>query len=177
MFRGALNDLLKECIATEDWRSIVGRKNSDKRMCEEEIALRYYAFKNEGLKTYRTPLKFWLNDAARNGRNFTQARIQAQRSSWNSALKKVLVWFEPNEAFRRPESRAINRALFDLVMRFADRVPSVEKAAEIKTEFRKRYFALLKTVEFADLISRSVDHTKRTRRRFELWQATFDNLI
>lgn len=177
MFRGALNDLLKECIANDDWRAIVGRKTPDKRMREEEIALRYFAFKNEGLKSYRTPLKFWLNDAARNGRNFSAARVNSQRESWNSALKKVLVWFKASEAFRRPESRAINRALFDLAMRFADRVASVDQAKAIKDDFRERYFALLQNPEFADLISRAVDHTKRTRRRFELWQAAFANLI
>lgn len=142
-------------------------------MREEEIVLRYFAFKNKGLASYRTPLKFWLNDAARDGRKLNPEQASSQKQSWESSLAKALAWFEPGDAFRRPQSRAINRAQFDLVMQFADGVASVEAAKKMKDEFRKRYEKLLANNEFSDLISRSVDHTKRTKRRFEMWDEAF----
>jgi hypothetical protein len=177
IYRGSLNEILKNCVEDVNWRSIVGRARPDKRMREEEIALRFYAFKREGLASYRTPLKFWLNSAAKNGRSLkapTEAKLQ---EAWSDNLQKVLAWFEPAQAFRRPDSRAINRALFDLTMRFADNVPSVDDAKKMKAKFRARFKTLMADGEFNDLISRAVDHTKRTRRRFEIWDDKFANLV
>ena len=46
---------------------------------------------------------------------------------------------------------------------------SAKKASLKSKEFNKMYEELLSNEEFLDLISRSVDHKKRTDRRFELW--------
>lgn len=176
IYRGVLNEILKDCVTDENWREIIGRSTPDKRMREEEIALRFFAFKNEGLASYRTPLKFWLNDAAKNGRDLNPAAEKRLRAAWSNNLQKVLAWFEPKSAFRRPETRAINRALFDLTMQFADKVNTVDDAKQIRTKFRNRYSAILKDEEFLDLISRAVDHTKRTKRRFAIWNEKFGDL-
>ena len=161
----------------ERWRAIIGRSAPDKRMREEEVALRFYAFKIEGLQSYRTPLKFWLNTTAKNGRNLRSAAEEKLKKDWSDNLEKVLVWFDPKEAFRRPDSKAINRALFDLIMHFSDLVPTVADAERIRGRFRQRFKTLLSNDEFLDLISRAVDHTKRTKRRFAIWDEKFAGLF
>lgn len=171
--RGALNDLLGELSYDERWLKIRGRKLPDKRLADEEIILRYFAFRSLGLENYRTPLKLWLNSAAREGRRYSEDRISQLRSEWSNALDVVLELFSPEEAFRRPESRSINRALVDLLMTKASEI-SVERAREKKTEFRKAYAALIVDEEFEDLISRSVDHKSRTEKRFEKWSKVID---
>ncbi len=166
--RGTLNDLLAELSFDGDWLKIRSRSAPDKRLADEEMILRFYSFQIQGLKEYRTPLKNWLNETARRGRRLGEPEISHLKTIWNKAIAASLVWFEPSECFRRPGGKAINRALFDLTM-FTAAKTGQERAVEKHAEFRSVYGALLSDEEFQDLISRSVDHKKRTDRRFELW--------
>ena len=166
--RGALNDLLGELSFGEDWLKIRGRSKPDKRLADEEMILRFFAFHMQGLDSYRTPLKHWLNEAARSGRKFEEAKIETLKQDWQRALAVALTWFAPRECFRRPGSKSINRALFDLVLDTAKSF-TVEEAAAAKVSFNEAYNALLNDEDFSDLISRAVDHKKRTLSRFEMW--------
>lgn len=173
LYRGPFNDLLRDLAVQPIWLKILGRKNPDKRMRGEETILRYFAFQRCGLSTYRTPLKNWLNDAAREFQNANEATIGDLREQWDNMLSTATILFEPSECFRRPESKPINKSLFDLVSHTASRLDA-RQAKSIKRRFRREYYALLKTEEFEDLISRAVDHTKRTQRRFEIWESQFN---
>jgi hypothetical protein len=95
---------------------------------------------------------------------------------WEHMISVATVWFAPSECFRRPKSKPINKALFDLVALAASDV-SIAQATQNRDKFRETYFKLLENVEFEDLISRAVDHKKRTERRFALWQQNFDWLV
>ncbi|WP_042726175.1 hypothetical protein [Chthoniobacter flavus] len=141
-------------------------------MRDEELVLRFVAFALHGKSSYRTPQKHWLNDAAKKGRKYTPEKIGQVKNLWESALETALAWFEPKECFRRlpPTSKTINRALFDLVM-FSAMAVRPGEAAKIRPKVRKRFAELMRNEEFLDLISRAVDHKKRTLRRFEIWSA------
>ncbi len=168
IYRGGFNDLLGTLSEGSLWLKILGRRSPDKRLRDEELILRFFAFEIMGLNSYRTPLKHWLNEAAKAGRSFNANKISQLGENWNSALAIVATWFPPNIAFRRPDSKAVNRALFDLVMSTAKKV-DLEFAQRSSDIFFSLYRDILSDEEFLDLISRSVDHTKRTKRRFELW--------
>lgn len=176
IYRGEFNDLLRKIAERPAWLKILGRKTADKRMKGEETILRHYAFKRLGLATYRTPLKNWLNDAAEHGRKLSEVEILEFDAQWEHMISVATAWFEPSECFRRPKSKPINKALFDLVALAASET-SLEKAMESRDRFRQTYFDLLEEEEFEDLISRAVDHKKRTERRFALWQQNFDWLV
>jgi len=177
--RGALNDLLQHAVVYPPWLDVLRRKTPDKRMRDEELALRFYAFQIHGLKSYRTPQKHWLNEAAKAGRKYSKARISGLLKLWQQAIDTSLVWFTPDECFRRMprgRSRAINRALFDLVMVTASwTTPS--KAKAVRSEFRTAYRKMFEDEEFSDLISRAVDHKTRTLRRFKLWTQVFRRIV
>jgi Protein of unknown function DUF262 len=172
IYRGSLNSLLKDVVAYEPWLAILGNKKPDKRMRDEELALRFFAFFIHGIDSYRTPQKHWLNEAAKHGQSYPEQDIDRLRAVWTQAIDVSLQWFEPAECFRRLPPRrsgAVNRALFDLVMLSAAHL-DLGRAREVRVQFRKRYTALLtENDEFNDLISRAVDHKKRTMRRFEIW--------
>lgn len=95
-------------------------------------------------------------------------KIQELRFKWDTALSNALSWFPPSRCFRRPESKSINRALFDLVMMTATRVEE-ETAKEKRNEFLSVFSEIIDDEDFQDLISRAVDHKSRTERRFEFW--------
>ena len=141
-------------------------------MRDEELILRFFAFHIHGIDTYRTPLKHWLNSVAKAGRKYNDETIDDLYNVWIEAIDVSLKWFKPKECFRRDfsgQSRAINRALFDLVLKTATSVDKNE-AQNYRKDVRRVYSKLLSdNEEFQDLISRAVDHTKRMKRRFEIW--------
>ncbi len=173
--RGSLNNLLAELSFGDKWLAIRGRKVPDKRLADEEIILRYFSFQLQGIKAYRTPLKNWLNDTARMGRRYSDSEINDLRNKWENALEVALIWFNEAECFRRPGGRAINRALFDLIMYTATNTPP-EIAADRRVSFLETFNKMLSNEEFIDLISRSVDHKKRTERRFEMWNKAMEEI-
>jgi Protein of unknown function DUF262 len=174
--RGSLNDLLAELSFSENWLEIRGRKLPDKRLADEEIILRYFSFHVQGRDKYRTPLKKWLNDTAREGRRFDDEQIARLRVDWLNAIEVSLSWFEPRQCFRRPGGKSINRALFDLIMHTASKT-DLESAMTVRDDFLIRFYNMLIDEEFIDLISRAVDHKKRTDRRFEIWNTAMDEII
>lgn len=180
VYRGSLNSLLQEVVAYPPWLEILRKKQPDKRMRDEELALRFFAFWLHGLDSYRTPQKHWLNDAAKLGAKYSVAEVDKLHSTWIDAIDVSLKWFEPSECFRRlpiQGSGVVNRALFDLVMLTAAQI-GPKRAVRVRTSFRKRYMNLLtKNDEFNDLISRAVDHTRRTKRRFAIWDKAMGALM
>ncbi len=173
--RGALNNLLAELSFGQKWLDVRGRKAPDKRLADEEIILRYFSFRLQGVAKYRTPLKNWLNDTARMGRKLNEQEIGTLTQDWYNALEVSLTWFSIKDCFRRPGGRAINRALFDLIMHTAT-TTSARQASDRKAQFLEAFEAMLADDEFLDLISRAVDHKKRTERRFELWNAAMEEI-
>jgi Protein of unknown function DUF262 len=169
--RGSLNDLLEELSFENSWLLIRGRKSPDKRLADEEMILRYFSFQIQPRQDYRTPLKNWLNDTAKSGRRLNQQSIADLKLKWQNSTQVALTWFSPSACFRRPGGKAINRALFDLVMYTASQT-SITVAQIKKDEFNAKFAEILNNDEFQDLISRSVDHKKRTERRFEMWLST-----
>ncbi|MCG7952391.1 MAG: DUF262 domain-containing protein [Candidatus Thiodiazotropha endolucinida] len=172
VYRGTLNELLKDAVSYEPWLRILRKKSPDKRMRDEALVLRFFAFHIGGVASYRTPQKHWLNDAAQDGRSYSADKITELQNTWQRSIDVSLMWFDPDECFRRvpiEKSRAINRALFDLTMHSAAQIQP-DDAQNLRNIVREKYIALLEDEEFNDLISRAVDHTKRTKRRFEMWE-------
>ncbi|MCX6566900.1 MAG: DUF262 domain-containing protein [Candidatus Aminicenantes bacterium] len=171
IYRGSLISYLEDAVTYKPWLSILGKKQPDKRMRDEELVLRFFSFWIHGVNSYRTPQKHWLNEAAKAGMKYSDKKIEELATVWKSTIDSSLEWFKPAECFRREYSgrtRAINRALFDLIMHAAAHAgPST--ARRTRKDFRNKYTALLRNEEFSDLISRAVDHKKRTLRRFAMW--------
>ncbi|MGK5043291.1 DUF262 domain-containing protein [Janthinobacterium sp. GB1R12] len=179
IYRGELNSLLRTVVDYKPWLSILGKIKADVRMRDEELALRFFAFLIHGIDSYRTPQKHWLNEAAKAGQKYSAEQISALTQKWEHAIDIALLWFEPKECFRRDpnsKTRVINRALFDLVMLQATKITVAEATAK-RNIFRQNFTTLLNDMEFKDLISRAVDHTKRTKRRFEMWDAAMKDIF
>lgn len=169
--RGALIDLLGELARDRDWLSILGRKNPDKRMRDEELILRFFAFQILGLASYKTPQKRWLNEAADRGRDYSSEQINSLDKEWRHTIRNCLIIFDPHECFRRlplERRQVINRALMDLTMYSLAGVPADVVEANAKLYYQ-RYTGIVQDEEFAELITRSIDHKSKTMRRFGMW--------
>ena len=91
IYRGTLNELLKDVVAYKPWLTILGKRKPDKRMRDEELALRFFALHIQGVKSYRTPQKHWLNDAAQAGEAYSEDEIRELRTVWEKAIEVSLV--------------------------------------------------------------------------------------
>ena len=172
IYRGKLNDLLGSLATFEPWLAILAKRHPDRRLRDEELILRFFAFYLEGIEAYRTPQKHWLNHVADRGRRFTDNRIHELSIVWKATIEKCLVVFPAQDCFRRlnegKKRAVINRALMDLIMTtLADR--PTDDVAQRAQDFRECFVDLLQDEEFQDLISRAIDHRSRTLRRFEIW--------
>lgn len=179
VYRGSLNSLLKDVVTYPPWLQILGKKQPDKRMRDEELALRFFAFWIHGLDSYRTPQKHWLNQVAGEGKRYSPEKLAELDAVWKTGIDVSLGWFDPNECFRRTPlqgSKAVNRAIFDLVMLSAARL-GPQRARGTRARFRRKYVELLQDEEFNDLISRAVDHKRRTQRRHDLWQHAMGEVL
>lgn len=138
VFRGDLNDLLEVLARTKEWLAAVRRPESDKRMRDHEMALRFLAI-SEVLDDYRPPLKLVLNDFMRARRILQKQERDRLQARFMRALGNVRTVFG-SEAFRRAKGSVdenewesnINRAVFDVQMLgFMDAEPdSVQARAE-----------------------------------------------
>ena len=172
IYRGNLNDLLSTLAEYQPWLDILGRKGPDKRLRDQELILRFFAFHIKGLHSYRTPQKHWLNEVAKEGRFYADDHLDDLAAIWKRAIDKCLLLFPPRDCFRRldrgPRQQVVNRALMDLVMTTMAQTPWSIVQSEA-TAFRRHLGLLLRDEEFVDLIGRSIDHKSRTLRRFEIW--------
>ena len=169
--RGTLMDLLAELAEYSPWLSILGRRSPDNRMRDEELILRFFAFQIMGVDRYRTPQKYWLNDMANSGREYSKDRIDGLRQLWQHTIDNCLIVFDPHECFRRiplEKRTAVNRALMDLTM-YSMANTSAHEVKAIAEQYYQQYQQILENADFLELITRGVDHKSRTMRRFELW--------
>ena len=176
--RGPLIDLLGTLTEYPHWLTILNQKQPDARMRDEEMILRFFAYYFFGTSRYRTPQKRWLNDMADEGRHFSEEQIGNLGMVWKGTIDKCLLIFQPHECFRRipiVKRQVVNRALMDLIMTSLAQVPDTT-VKEKASAFYKRYSDLLQNEEFADLITRAIDHKSRMEKRFALWRThvTYD---
>ncbi len=176
VYRGSLNSMLKEASEFPPWLAILGRAHPDNRLRDEELILRFFAFELLGLASYKTPQKHWLNDAAKMGQKLSLKKVESLLQRWRNTIEICLTLFDANECFRREKSRSINRALFDLITSSAKNL-TPKQAMTARRDFRAAYVKLNKNDEFQDLISRAVDHTKRTKRRFDIWNQQMGKVL
>lgn len=186
--RGTLNDLLGELAEYEPWLEILGRKEPDKRLRDEELILRYFAFTELGVSSYRTPQKHWLNEMARAGTKYDEMKIETLRSKWKQTIDKCLLVFDPLECFRRPSEAsgkrtAINKALMDIILHsLTDKTEGIVllHRYEIKAvlnEILSSEEPILNDDTFNELISRAVDHTARVKARFAAWNIEIEKIF
>jgi len=125
LYRGTLNQMLKDVVLTSAFRECIGTKTPRSRMVDQELALRFFALRAR-LPDYRPPLKRFLNNFMNDNRNAPQDWIEAQRKTFERTMELIAQTLG-HKAFRlidehgeplrdergKPFPRGVNRALFD----------------------------------------------------------------
>jgi hypothetical protein len=169
IYRGHLNSLLHELSKNPMLRALVGTKVPRKRMVDEELILRFFALR-EGLASYRTPLKRFLNEYAALGRSIDGAKLHALEALFESTVECVGEIFGVG-AFRAIDAEgnaldpSVNRALFEAQMLACSWIVGPTSPAQVKM-VRKSVAALFNDEKFLDSIQRATGDRARTLKRF-----------
>src|SRR5262249_13127338 len=116
MYRGPFTRMLRELVLDRLFRKLIGTKEPRLRMVDEELLLRFFAFRRR-FPEYRPPLKRFLNEFLEDSDNASDESLEECRAVFHSTMQKI-DWLLGASAFRLsneqgvPTERVINRALF-----------------------------------------------------------------
>lgn len=125
LYRGRLNELLHELAKDKSFRNCIGTRTPRPRMVDEELVLRFLAFRDR-LDEYRPPLTRFLNKFMDDNKNPDDAWLKERAASFRQTMKRIESVLH-RQAFRlidrhgeslkdergHPLPRGVNRALFD----------------------------------------------------------------
>lgn len=140
LYRGSLNDLLKELSQNDDFKLCISQAGIDKRMADRTLVLRFLAFYQMTFSKARKGLKSFFNEFFTTYRNPSPEKIKEFRSAFKVSMRACHTVFG-NKAFRlrRINDRGggewtprINASIFQVLsVSFADQdIGRITRAAD-----------------------------------------------
>ena len=99
LYRGGLNDLMRELSQNQDFISAISQKGLEKRLSDRMLVLRFLAFYQMTYTKARKGLKAFFNEFFTTYRNPTPQKIEEFRSQFKRAMKACYTVFG-EKAFR-----------------------------------------------------------------------------
>lgn len=169
LYRGPFNDLLRDLVHEDLYRACIGTAHPRKRMADEEFLLRFFALR-AGLKTYRPPLKKFLNEYMLENQEASKATLDRHRRLLLSTIERIHTVFD-SRAFKVTDrkgkiiERAPNRALFDAQMLAFSWASSKTDFEKKRSAIVRQFASLYRDDEFMDTISLATGDRTRTLSR------------
>lgn len=177
LYRGTLNNLIKDLRKNPKFLKILGLKAPHKRMNDCELILRYFAFSenydidSNKLMDYKGSIKPYLNSFMKKNSNASDLYIGTIRERFNETINKVYEVFGEN-AFRKLTDEGyenkLNRAIMDVIM-IGFEGYSLDEIRDKKAEILDLYKNTLKDVNFNILVTQATSDTKVIEKRMKSW--------
>lgn len=177
IYGGTFNNLIRELVKDVTFRKVIGTKTPRKRMVDEELILRFFAFEQQ-LDRYRPSLKTFLNDFMRSNKAMSADTVDAFRERFLRTLRVIFEAIGPT-AFRlieedgRPVENPINRAIVDAQMLAASWV-TTPNPAEFQANCLVQIARMNKLPNFLDSIRRATGDRSRTITRVRMTAEAFE---
>ncbi|MAO49281.1 MAG: hypothetical protein CML16_00145 [Pusillimonas sp.] len=179
LYRGGLNQLLKEMAENPDFLALLKLKTAHKRMMDCELILRFLALNGNWnpetgeIEHYKGRMKSFLNQFMIRNQNPNEERLDYYKNLFDSTADKVLS-VVGNQAFRRVNldgetESALNRAIMDcLMVSFArfDKEMLLNKKEEINQKLRDLF---LNDDEFRDSVTIGTSDQRVITYRLQRW--------
>lgn len=179
LYKGALNNLVKELSKNDTFKKLRRAEDVEKRMNDCEMILRFFAFYFNSSK-YQGKLSKFLDEYLQSGMKFNSQILEQHRAIFLKTINIVHSIFGEN-SFRRydPVERtwksAINRAVYDVLMLYFSRVSleAIEtKHDAIALEFKE----LFNNPSFEDAIASQPEKVNQMQSRLDLWRERLDRI-
>lgn len=132
LYRGRYNELLKELASDTEFKSLLGLKDSERRMVDVELVLRFAAFYHRTYLKYKSPIKNFLNEDMKEYQDIGERDAKELRDAFKNAvhlIKSMLGdasmgcrafkrFYPGTEADRNGtwEQKKFNASLYDILM-------------------------------------------------------------
>lgn len=188
IYRGTLNDLLKELSQDADFTYLLGLKKPDKRMKDIELVLRFAAFNHATYLNYRPPIKNFLNCEAEKYRNIGKDEAIQLRGAFKNACQIIRSMFATN-AFKRfykgtdknPtgywEPKKFNASLYDILMYTFAREDKNVIYQNLDSIREAMIHLMTQNQEFIDSIELSTSSLQAVTKRFDLWRLALQEAV
>lgn len=188
IYRGTYNKLLRELAQDEDFKHIIGIKNSDRRMRDVELVLRFAAFYHASYLNYKPTMRQFLNNDMKRYQDISERdAVQLRKDFKNSA--SIIRSLLDNHAFKKyklgtvdnPDGywvpKKFNASLYDVLMVLFS---GVDKHVFMKNKdlIYEAWITLMTSdQEFIDSIERSTSSIQAVTKRFDKWRLILQRII
>lgn len=168
LYNGLSTEVLSELSENTIFRSIGFRS---RRMEDQEIILRFMAFKINGYENYNGRMASFLTNTMILINDLTEREISEFKKSFLLAIERNIIIFEKN-AFRLPDRRhrAPSGSLFDVMTVTMSEISDIEfnRLHDAKDDFNADFLKLVtEDEEFKSSVSNKSDRKSATRYRHE----------
>lgn len=188
MYRGPFNELIKELAEDPEFLAVVGSSNRNDRMWNVELVLRYFAFYDRSYLKYKSPIKKFLNDEARDRQHLSKEKEAEFRRCFKNSVSLVRSMLG-ERAFRRfiPgnednrngmwEPKKFNVSLFDILMvEFATRDHNL--VMRNMDAIRESYIDMqTNDATFIEWIYHATSTVQGVKYRFKAWSDRLDDIL
>ncbi|MGD9537438.1 MAG: HNH endonuclease family protein [Alphaproteobacteria bacterium] len=189
LYRGVLNDLVKDLADNRDFKSAVGQGGLSKRMQDRALVLRFLAFHERTYLKCQHGLKRFLNEFLDTYRNAKPEKIEEYRRAFVHAMKACVTVFGES-GFRlknetvRPGSKSggewatrLNMAIFPVVATSFVRydLGRITRAADAIYE---EYLDMINgDSQWVDRVRRASFEAARLEYTFSTWYTRLDQVL
>lgn len=185
MFRGQLNNLIKELATNTEFVSTVNQKNIDKRMHDRALVLRFLAFYSSTYLKAKKGLKPFLNEFFETYKNPPVTKLSEFRNAFQKSMRACYTIFG-NKAFRlqRTSEREagqwapkINASVFQvLAVSFTDYdIGQLTRASD--AIFEEYCDIISNDPRWVQAVSNRTSHYSNVEYAFETWRARLKEAI
>lgn len=189
IYRGPFNKLIHELSEDNDFKSLVGIKEPDRRMHDVELVLRFAAFFHTAYLHYQPPIKKFLNLEMEKYRNLTDAQADELRRGFKNSLL-IVKSLLGEHAFRRyyrgdgnedPNGwwydRKFNYSLFDIQMGIFSRLDKNRVFNRLDSVREAMINLMSEDEDFIESIERSTSAYDMVKTRFDKWRIAVDAVL
>jgi Protein of unknown function DUF262 len=172
LYRGKLNDLIRDLSENEIFKGVRGVKDVDKRMQDCEMILRFFAFHFQP-EQYRGYLSRFLDEYLRKGQNFDTDVLREHKSLFERVIYDVEHVFG-DHSFRRYDSatqqweKLINKSIYDVIMLYFAKLKT-EEIRHNKERIIEGLKAICRDQYFNEAISSATSGLSRVQTRLDIW--------
>jgi uncharacterized protein with ParB-like and HNH nuclease domain len=179
LYRGRLNDLIRDLSDDEVFKKVRGVNEVDKRMQDCEMILRFFAFHFEP-EQYRGFLSRFLDKYLEKGQKFDGRILDRHKRLFERVIQDVDYVFGEH-SFRRYDDQSgewekiINKPIYDVIMLYFANLESndIRANSDAITQALKE---ICRDAEFKEAITSATSGTGRVRTRLDKWYQALSNI-
>jgi Protein of unknown function DUF262 len=165
LYHGAFDQLIADLNGDEGWRAVFGTEN--RRLRDQELILRFFAFKHDGA-TYSRPLKGFLNKFMKSNRYLQ--RFSADQLTTEFTQTIGIIRAAIGDRPFRPE-RVLNAAILESVMVSVS--DAIDRGVLNERMLKDSYDRLLANDAYLAATNRNTAQEEQVERRLTLARSAF----